>query len=270
MMPELPEMETYRALLTDKLIGKKITRVQIGREKSVNVSTLSFIQTVEGTQIRAITRRAKHLLFHLDNGFLLLLHLMLGGWMYLGTEVDKPQRTFQVILSFDLEQLYFIGLRLGYLHLLTLPEAEERLSQLGPEPFDPAFSEEAFLRRMEGKKGKIKTTLVDQKWLAGIGNCYSDEICYEAGLLPGRPLNGLEHAEKKRLYSALFAVLEEAIRFGGYMEYPLFKEDRLTGGYNKQCKVYDRDGEACFRCGHPIQKDEISSRKMFYCSGCQK
>ncbi|MEW9668915.1 Fpg/Nei family DNA glycosylase [Ammoniphilus sp. 3BR4] len=269
-MPELPEMETYRMLLTDKLIGKKITRVQIDREKTVNVSAQSFIQTVEGAQIQGITRRAKHLLFHLDNGFVLLLHLMLGGWMYLGTDLDKPQRTFQVILSFDLEHLYFIGLRLGYLHLLTAEEAEERLSQLGPEPFAPSFSEQAFLHRTEAKKGKIKTTLIDQKWLAGIGNCYSDEISYAAGLLPDRPLNRLQLDEKKRLYSSIFAVLQEAISFGGYMEHPLFKEDHLTGGYNEQCKVYDREGERCFRCGHPIQKAEISSRKMFYCSGCQK
>ncbi|RXT07798.1 bifunctional DNA-formamidopyrimidine glycosylase/DNA-(apurinic or apyrimidinic site) lyase [Ammoniphilus sp. CFH 90114] len=268
-MPELPEMETYRKLLTEQLQGATITRVQIEREKSVNVAKDSFIRTVEGSRILSVTRRAKHLLFQLDNGFVLLLHLMLGGWMYLGNETDKPERTFQVILSFGDRSLYFIGLRLGYLHLLSPAEVEERLKPLGPEPLSPMLSESSFQARLKGKKGRLKTTLVDQKWIAGIGNCYSDEISYQAGLLPHRSMNELQGEEIRRLYLAIQSVLQEAIGYGGYMEHPLFLEDRLTGGYNDQCKVYDREGEPCLRCSHGIVKEELSSRKTFYCPNCQ-
>lgn len=268
-MPELPEMETYRLLLSEKMAGKTITQVEINREKSVNTPVNFFIHHVTRARVQSISRRAKHLLFHLDNDYVLLLHLMLGGWMYWGTPTDRPTRTFQVILSFGEYQLYFIGLRLGYLHLIPSTEVEERLVPLGPEPLSPTFTAQVLMERLERKRGKLKTKLVDQSWISGIGNCYSDEICFHAGLLPDKPIQSLTNAQIEQLSRSIPAVLREAIQRGGYMEQPLFKEDHLTGGYNHQCKVYDREGEPCFRCGQLIQKVEISSRKTFFCSQCQ-
>lgn len=127
-MPELPEMENYRILFTQKIAGQTITKVKINREKSINVSPNLFIQTVSSQKVVAITRRGKHLLFHLQNGQVLLLHLMLGGWMYFGTEEDKPKRTIQVQFSFGENHLYFIGLRLGYLHLYSETAAQGAFS----------------------------------------------------------------------------------------------------------------------------------------------
>ncbi|WP_134701439.1 bifunctional DNA-formamidopyrimidine glycosylase/DNA-(apurinic or apyrimidinic site) lyase [Ammoniphilus sp. YIM 78166] len=269
-MPELPEMETYRTLLTEKMAGKTITKVEINREKSVNTTVDFFIHHVTGSRVDFISRRAKHLLFHLDNNYVLLLHLMLGGWMYWGTPADRPSRNFQVILSFGEYQLYFIGLRLGYLHLIPSAEVEERFAALGPEPLSPTFTAQALMERFKGKRGKLKMKLVDQSWISGIGNCYSDEICFHAGLLPDKAIQSLTNTQMEQLSRSIPTVLQEAIRWGGYMEYPLFKEDRLTGGYNDQCKVYDREGEPCFRCSQFIQKEEISSRKTFFCTHCQE
>ncbi len=269
-MPELPEMENYKILLTEKVVGKKIIEVEVNREKSINVPIDQFKQVVEGKKIVKIGRRAKHLLFYLDNDQILLLHLMLGGWMFYGTEDEKPNRTIQVKLSFGVENLYFIGLRLGYLHLFSKGEIEERLKDLGPEPLEQdGFSLAIFQKMIENKRGILKTSLVDQGFIAGIGNCYSDEICFDAAILPMKKGAELGNNQIKILYSSIQNVLKEATREGGYMESPLYVGDQLTGGFDPQCKVYDREGEPCTRCGSPIIKEIISSKKTFYCKTCQ-
>ncbi|WP_106497476.1 Fpg/Nei family DNA glycosylase [Lentibacillus sp. Marseille-P4043] len=267
-MPELPEMETYKSLLTQKIEGNKVTEVAINREKSINVEPKVFKNIVQNQRIVAIERRAKYLLFHLENGSYLLLHLMLGGWMFYGTADEKPDRTIQVQLSFGDYHLYFIGLRLGYLHLFSADEVKEELKDLGPEPLDVNFSLNSFLDLVKDRRGKVKTTLVDQEFLSGIGNRYSDEIAWYAQLLPERKMNELDNNEKVQLYQSIRFVLQQAIQYGGYMDQPLFRGDSKTGGYNTY--VYNREGEACKRCGGTIIKDEISSRKTFYCTECQR
>lgn len=268
-MPELPEMETYRRLLTERVAAGTITHVEVNREKSINLPVPAFIADVQGAGVTSIERRAKHLLFHLHHGKLLLLHLMLGGFMYYGSEQDRLERTAQVVLGFQEKRLFFHGLRLGYLHLLSEEHAAGELAHLGPEPLAADFSEQLFRELAAKKKGMLKTALVDQRFLAGIGNCYSDEICFAAGILPMRQIQELGVLQISRLYQSIREVLTEAVRYGGYMERPLFQGDRLTGGYDERCKVYDRESEPCVRCGNPIVRDEISSRKTFYCKICQ-
>jgi formamidopyrimidine-DNA glycosylase len=269
-MPELPEMENYRRLLNQKVAGQTITQVQINREKSVNVNPTLFINTVANQKILTVNRRGKHLLFHLDNGQVLLLHLMLGGWMYFGTEEDKPKRTIQVRLSFKDYHLYLIGLRLGYLHLHNEQDVQKELSSLGPEPLDPQFTAQAFLKLLRERRGKLKTKLLDQEFIAGIGNCYSDEICYHAGIKTKRNIEDIGETQRNQLYQSMKLVLLDALKHGGYMENPFYQGDNLTGGYKNLCLVYDREGEKCKRCGSTIIKEMISSRKTFFCPNCQK
>ncbi|MBO0962227.1 bifunctional DNA-formamidopyrimidine glycosylase/DNA-(apurinic or apyrimidinic site) lyase [Neobacillus sp. MM2021_6] len=269
-MPELPEMETYRNLLNQKVAGQVITDVQINREKSINLKPELFRKTILHQKVITVNRRGKHLLFQLQNSHVLLLHLMLGGWMFYGTEVEKPKRTIQVRLSFGQQHLYFIGLRLGYLHLNSQNETEKKLSDLGPEPLEITFTLSEFLKRMAAKHGKLKTTMLNQEFIAGIGNCYSAEICYHAGILPTNDIDDISESERSQLFHSIRVVLQDAIKNGGYMDQPLYKEDSLTGGYNKLCKVYNREGENCYRCGTNIVMKMISSRKTFYCPNCQK
>lgn len=269
-MPELPEMENYRRLLNLKIAGQNITGVQINREKSINVLPKLFIGTVTNQKVVTVNRRGKHLLFHLQNGQVLLLHLMLGGWMYYGREEDKPKRTVQVRLSFGENHLYFIGLRLGYLHLYSEKDARLQLSDLGPEPLENDFTLQRFLQILSEKRGRIKAKLLEQEFIAGIGNCYSDEICYHAGILPKRHIEDIDDPSRNQLYQSMEHVLLNALKHGGYMENPFYLGDTLTGGYNNRCLVYDREGEKCQRCGGSIIKEMISSRKTFYCPNCQK
>lgn len=268
-MPELPEMETYRRLLLPRMAGRIVRGVTITREKSVNLPSSEMERILVGRPVTDISRRAKHLLFHVGNGHVLLLHLMLGGWMFWGTPDQKPDRTVQVELSFGPEKLYFIGLRLGYLHLYETQEAEKLLEKLGPDPLAPGFGERILMDALKGKKGALKAALTDQSVLSGIGGCYSDEICFAAGIRPDRRIDSLHPTEGTGLYQAMNAVLNEAVAYGGYMDTPLFAGDTATGGYGPRCRVYDREGEPCFRCGSPIVRRDIASRKSYSCPVCQ-
>ncbi|WP_077325260.1 bifunctional DNA-formamidopyrimidine glycosylase/DNA-(apurinic or apyrimidinic site) lyase [Virgibacillus siamensis] len=269
-MPELPEMETYKLLLTQKIGGKTITGVTINRDKSINVKPEVFQQHVQNQKVTSIERRAKYILFHLNSGSTLLLHLMLGGWMFYGTADEKPDHTVQVQLSFGDDHLYFIGLRLGYLHLVSAEALQEELNDLGPEPLDVNFSLNDFQALVKGRRGKLKTTLIDQDFLSGIGNRYSDEIAWHARLLPTRTMDELSSDEQLQLYQSIRFILQQAITYGGAADEPFFQEDTKTGGYIGNEYVYNREGEACKRCGAEIRKDEISSRKSFYCTQCQQ
>lgn len=269
-MPELPEMENYRIQLSKHILDLPITEVVVNREKSINKDTETFRSELIRRQVIFVERRGKYLLFHLDNGRRLMLHLMLGGLMYLGSREDRPDRTTQIEIGFGQDMvLYFIGLRLGHLHLHSAKEVEEILSHLGPEPLDRRMNETRFNTIFGKRRGSLKTALLNQDVIAGIGNCYADEIAFAAGLKPSAKLQDLNEEDLSRLYHAMREVLISATEAGGYMEMPFMSGDTLTGGSNDLCRVYDREGETCPRCGDVIIKGEMNGRKVFYSPGCQ-
>jgi formamidopyrimidine-DNA glycosylase len=253
-MPELPEMENYKNLLSPLVIGRTVTHVDINRIKSINIEPEPFKGSLVGQRISHIERKAKHLLFHLDTGNILVLHLMLGGLMFFGREEERPKRTTQIEIAFGEEILYFIGLRLGYLHFYTKESIEMKIGQLGPEPLENGFTSNQFTSMMAKKRGTLKPILVDQRFISGIGNCYSDEICFHAGILPTRNVKDLGAQELSKLFYSLQFVLHEAISYGGY---------------DPKCRVYDRENEPCLRCNQAILQDKIGSRKTFFCRNCQ-
>lgn len=269
-MAELPEIERYRLVLSPHITGREITGVEVNRAKSINVPIPEFIAQVQGERISEIDRRAKHLIFRLSSGEELLLHLMIGGWIFLGDYGAHPVPQKQVILSFGERKLYFVGLRLGYLHLLSAEKILEKLAGLGPEPLDPAFRFEDFQGRMRDRSGSVKSILVDPKFIAGIGSCYSDEICFQAKLRPFKSASELTEEQTHFLFHAIKPVLTRAIEIGGYMDYPLYAGDEKTGSYNDHFLVYERENQPCQRCGTRIEKIQISSRKSFFCPGCQE
>ncbi|AIQ64307.1 formamidopyrimidine-DNA glycosylase [Paenibacillus stellifer] len=268
-MPEYPEMENYRRLLSQHIINLPITGVTVNRDKSLNVEPEVFKASLTGVRIVFVERRGKNLIFHLQDGKRLLLHLMLGGLLFYGTEEERPNRTTQIELHFGEQILYIMGLRLGYMHFLTVKQTEEALAKLGPDIMDRKLTEDKFALRLKGRRGSLKSVLVNQSVVAGIGNCYADEIAFEAGLLPSAPVQGMPDETVSRLYQAVRKTLSDAADIGGYMEMPFMTGDTVTGAYNDQCKVYDRGGETCVRCGGTIRKEEQSGRKVFYCPDCQ-
>lgn len=269
-MPELPEMENYRRLLTQTIVNIPITNVVVNREKSLNVTMEQFTEALTGSRVIFVERRGKHLVFHLNNGGRLLLHLMLGGMLYLGRrDEERPSRSTQVEITFGDQILYFIGLRLGYLHFLTARETDEALKLLGPELMDRRMNKARFVELIGKRRGALKSTLVNQQVVAGIGNCYADEIAFDARIHPLSKIQNLTAEALEQLYDSTVKVMTEATDGGGYMEMPFQAGDVLTGSYNDRCKVYDREGEPCVRCGTPIIKTEHTGRKVFFCPNCQ-
>jgi formamidopyrimidine-DNA glycosylase len=269
-MPELPEMETYKNQLLQLIGGKTISDVEVNRAKSVNLPAGEFKKQVANQSVLDLGRYGKALFFRLSSGQRLFLHLMLGGRLYFGTKEDAPDHTKQVILTFGQASLFFIGLRLGYLHLISPDEFEHHIKGLGPDALNSHLTVEGLTKKIRGKRSPIKTVLTDQKFIAGIGNRYSDEICFAAGCDPRKKGFEFTEDEGSRTFKAIQQVLQEAIQFGGYMDTPLFKDDQLTGSFASKMKVHGRAGEPCQHCGTTIKMVEISSKKTCYCPVCQK
>ncbi|MGF7047511.1 formamidopyrimidine-DNA glycosylase [Paenibacillus sp. DS2015] len=268
-MPELPEMENYRRVLSNHILDIPISDIKVNRDKSINVPVETFASALIGNRVIFVERRGKYLNFHMSNGTRLLIHLMLGGLMYYGTDEDLPERSTQVEISFGDYKLCFIGLRLGYIHLLSAKEVDQVFSELGPEPLDRRMNEERFVKIAKKRRGGLKTMIVNQHVVAGIGNRYADEIAYRANLLPSAKIQDLGDEALQRLYSSVVEVLTEAIEDGGYMDTPIYKDDQQTGRYKAKFKVYDREGETCYHCGGVVSRVELTGRKAFFCPSCQ-
>jgi len=272
-MPEIPEMETYRNMLVKTVVGKNITGADVNRLRSINIAPEQFLPALTGQSIENISRRAKYLVFHLRGGLYMITHMMLDGRLYLGPtglETGLPGKP-HVILNFaDNNSLYFCNLRLGYLHLLDQAEANSELAGLGIEPLSADFTWETFAGIFRGRRGAIKPLLIDQKLIAGLGNAYSNEVLFAAGVLPDKAVPAIAENEMRNLWQAIPRVLQEAIQNGGYIEEPYASWDDLSGGQIPHFMVYDRSGEPCKVCGTAIQGKKLGGRWTYYCSNCQR
>lgn len=271
-MPEIPEIETVRRQLEQKVRGKTVSQVVVNREKSLNVPADEFIKTVAGQQITEARRRAKQIILSLANGSSLVVHFMLEGYIRLfSAEEEVEGRPSVVLLLNTREQLGFFKLNLGYIHLAYTTDLDkmEELSGLGPEPLDDRFTADDFLALLGGRKGMIKPLLMEQQFIAGIGNVYSNETLFCAGILPERKVADITKQEQRKLYDCIRAILRQAIELGGVYEEKFSADDRLTGGFEPQLQVAYRTGKPCYTCGHAIETKRVGGRNAFYCPVCQ-
>lgn len=288
-MPEIPEMELYKNHLNQHVEGKTIVQAIIYREKSINITQDEFKHHVTNKQILNIERKGKYLIFDIGNEKFLLTHMMLDGRLFLlptdmalqlkdlqdATQLKnsipklpgKPSVSF--ILS-DKSILFFCKLTLGYLHYLDKTKLNEVLASLGADPLNNSFTKEEFTKLLKGRRGMIKPWLMHQKYLAGVGNAYSNEALFEAGILPIRQIVDIKSEEQTRLFSSLINILHQSISLGGDMDEPFAPWDDFTGGYNKYFKVYDREGKECKVCNDIIKREEVGGRNAFFCTTCQK
>lgn len=272
-MPEIPEMETYRSMLARSVVGKPIRAAAAERERSINAAVPVFTAAVTGQIIESISRRAKYLIFHLHGGLFLLAHMMLDGRMFYGPDTGGaalPGKPHVVLRFNDNNALFFCDLRLGFLHLLTSEGLEAELAGLGVEPLAPEFTWPVFHGLLERRRGVIKPLLMDQKRLAGIGNAYSNEILFAAGLRPDRTVPNITEEEMRGLWKTIPRVLQMGIQNGGYIEEPYAQWDKTSGGQIPHFMVYDRGGEPCKVCGEVIQKTKLNGRWTYYCTVCQR
>jgi formamidopyrimidine-DNA glycosylase len=278
-VPELPEVETIRRDLDKEVVGKRVKSVEATGVRSIrrHKTKKNFITKVEGRKITAVSRKGKYLLLKLDDGNLLVVHLGMSGQLLRAKSAREPTlKHTHVVLTFTQGgQLRYVDPRTFGELFVTEPDelAHElpELAHLGFDPLDDVMSWTDFGDRLHYKKMKLKTLLMDQRFLAGIGNIYADEILFAAGLRYDRDSQSLTAQEIRRLYRAMVETLQEAIKHRGssladeqYRD--LFGE---VGDFQSLHKVYDREGEPCRRCRSPIARVKIGGRSTFLCEQCQ-
>ncbi len=278
-MPELPEVEVLRRDLEREIVGKKVKTVDVDGMRSVrrHHNRKQFAQRLVGNKFTAVQRRGKYLLCKLDDGDVLVVHLGMSGQLLRAkTARDTTAKHTHVVITFTQGgQLRFVDPRtfgeMFVTELDTVNEEVPELAHLGIDPLETAMSWEHFGNLLAERHAKLKPLLMDQKFIAGIGNIYSDEILWGAGLRWDRPSDSLTAQEVRRLYRSMMETLQDAVKYRGssladeqYVD--LFGK---SGEYQHHHNVYAREGEACPRCRHKIIREKVAGRSAFYCGECQ-
>lgn len=274
-MPELPEVETIaREMRTANLVGKTICNAVVYWPKTVSKhSPKAFSSRVSDQAIVSIERRGKQLVLRLSRDTL-LIHLRMTGRLLIRSHGDVETRYERLALQLSDERwlVYEDPRKFGRWQLTDRPE--EVLEKIGPEPLDPVFTSETLLHVLKGRRIKIKTLLLNQALIAGLGNIYADEALWEAHLHPERPGNALTKAEVVRLHRGIQTALNQGIAAGGTSLGTGKGNYRGLaggiGGNQQQLQVYRRTGKPCRRCGAPITKITVAQRSSHYCPHCQK
>ncbi|RME39933.1 MAG: bifunctional DNA-formamidopyrimidine glycosylase/DNA-(apurinic or apyrimidinic site) lyase [Thermoflexia bacterium] len=272
-MPELPEVETLARELRETLVGRNITRVSVHWARTIaKPDPETFARRLQGQRILEVRRRGKWLLLGLEGGDWLLLHLRMSGGLRV-RDARTPEDP-HVRLVFHLDDGRWLDFsdprKFGRAVLTAHPS--EVLRDLGPDPLDPELTPQRLEAMLRGRRARLKPLLMDQRFLAGIGNIYADEILWEAGLHPLRRADTLSPEETEHLYQALRRVLERAIQRGG-TTLPDRRYVRLNGSpgdFTPHLAVYGRAGRSCPRCGNTILRVPIGGRSAHFCKVCQK
>lgn len=273
-MPELPEVETVRRSLLPRVVGRRIEAVTIREPRLRRPIQTDFAARVVGQRIDGIERRAKYLLFHLSGGDCVLAHLGMSGALLVraATAVLEPHDHVRMRLSDGAELVLNDPRRFGLLKVGDAAGVHEwpELKILGPDPLDPVLTAEQLGALLRGSKRAIKSLLIDQTALGGVGNIYANEALFRAGIRPTRRAGRLRRAEVTKLLEGLRAVLREAVDFGGSSISDYRDGDGRSGYFQLHLRVYDRDGEPCPACATPIRRVVQTGRSSFYCARCQR
>lgn len=276
-MPELPEVETIRRDLDSLIVGRKIIDTEIILPKILRGGAPSRFNTrLKGRRFTGVGRRAKILILSLDSGECLLVHFKMSGRLvYVPGQTLRERHTHLKFILDNNHELRFIDTRqFGYVKLVEgggLDDVPE-IRTLGPEPLESSFLESDFIKQVEDRiksRRSLKGLLIDQKFIAGIGNIYADEILHSARIHPERLLSSLTPAELTGLYVAIRSVLNQAIKMRGTTFDRYVDAKGRPGKYFEELQVYGRADKDCFRCGTILRKERIASRGTTFCPGCQ-
>lgn len=275
-MPELPEVETIARYLRDgkdglPLIGQVIRTVDVAWERSVAAPGANeFIERVRGQEIYEIGRRAKYVVIRLTQDHL-LIHLRMSGDLRVepGLGEDKLPRPFathdRVIFHLDRGWRFIFNDPRKFGRVWLLADPQEVLDRLGPEPLDDSFTAGDLYARLHQRQRQLKPLLLDQSFLAGLGNIYTDEALHLAGLHPNRLSDRLTRLEVDRLWYAIRTVLQEGIRRNGASIDWVYR----GGDFQNSFRVYQRTGQSCPVCGTIIQRRVVGQRGTHFCLTCQ-
>ncbi len=271
-MPELPEVETVRRGLAPHLTGQIVTKVVVRQPRLRWPVPEELAAELPGQTIQRVDRRAKYLLLRTDAGTA-IFHLGMTGRLRLLPTAAPLQKHDHADLALASGQCLRFNDSRRFGALLWTKEPPERhplLQSLGPEPFDAVFSGAYLHRRAQGRTPAIKTFIMDNRVVVGVGNIYANEVLFAAGISPPRPTGQVTEAECDRLAGAIREILAEAIRQGGTTLRDFIGGDGEPGYFQRSLRVYDRHGLPCAACGQPIQRCRIGQRATYYCPGCQR
>lgn len=264
-MPELPEVESFVRTLRPELTGRTVQAVHLLWRRTLAMPTPEDFRTqLGGQKITGVERRAKYLDVQLG-GLHLFIHLRMSGDLYLRPLPYAPHTHDRLIVELsDGRTLVFHDPRkFGRVWLTTQPE--EVTGRLGPEPFDPAFTPQDLYNRLRARRRQLKPLLLDQSFLAGLGNIYTDEALHLAGLHPLRISDTIRFEEAARLYHAIQTVLKTGIEHNGASIDWVYR----GGNFQNYFRVYDRKGQPCPTCGTPIEWMVVGQRGTHICPQCQ-
>jgi formamidopyrimidine-DNA glycosylase len=278
---ELPEVEVMRRDLEKDVVGRKIAAAEVRPSRNAmrvirrHARRKEFTDRVVGRRITKAERRGKYVLLQLDNGEVLVVHFgMSGRFVRANKRQALPPHTHVVITFQQGGDLRFVDPRtFGEMFVASTNELGKvkELQHIAIDPLDHMFTWQTFGSLLAQRASKLKPLLMDQKFMSGVGNIYSDEVLFAAGLRHDRMSDSLSSQEVRRLYRALQEVLQEAIRYRGttldddaYLD--LFGK---PGEFQAELKVYGRDGRPCRRCRTPIQAVKSSGRSSYFCPQCQ-
>ncbi|MCL4502856.1 MAG: bifunctional DNA-formamidopyrimidine glycosylase/DNA-(apurinic or apyrimidinic site) lyase [Deltaproteobacteria bacterium] len=274
-MPELPEVEVVRQGLAPRLIGRRFLRVSGGEKSLRRQSTVAELQKcLVGRQLIDLSRRGKYLVFDLEGGVTLLVHLGMTGHLLLDSAANPLPPLPHTHLVFELEGnvklVYQDVRRFGQVLVFPPGTLPEPLEKVGKEPFSREITPQWLAKQAQGRSRPIKNFLLDGRILAGIGNIYACEILFAARLHPATPVARLSLKDWSLVLKETRRILKEAIRQGGTTVSNYLNSNGEAGLFQVRLLVYGRDGEPCRRCGAPIVRLVQAGRSSFFCPVCQK
>lgn len=280
-MPELPEVETVRRGLERQAVGFDITRVEVLRPRAIAAPPLPelFCGALEGCRVSAWRRRGKYLMAELersgeDAGHWGVHLRMTGQFLWLSEPQDPCRHTRVRFWNPAGQELRFVDMR-SFGEMWWVPPGEPLesvmtgLKRLGPEPFSDEFSPAHLISRLAGSVRPIKTALLDQSLVAGVGNIYADESLFMSRLAPQTPSGTLKPKQLRTLHAALVEVLQTSIGAGGTTFSDFRDLTGTNGNYGHAAWVYRRTGQPCRVCGTLIQRDKLGGRSSHWCPNCQ-
>jgi len=264
-MPELPEVETIARALEPELLGRTIKSADLRWARTLAMpSPRKFKEWIKGQKIKEVTRRAKYFILRLSD-FSMLVHLRMSGDLYFRNSTIQPEKHDRLVIELSgNKSLVFNDTRkFGRVWLTSNPE--DVLGKLGPEPLGKDFTSKWLLNSLHKKHRQLKPLLLDQTFLAGLGNIYTDEALHIAKLHPLAMSDSVNEEQAKVLHEAIRKVLKEGIKRNGASIDWVYR----GGEFQNYFRVYDREGEPCFVCGTPIQKLVVGQRGTHICPNCQ-
>jgi len=272
-MPELPEVETVRRGLEKLILGKKISNIDIHYPKMIKTDLHEFQKEMPGQVIQTMGRRGKYLLFYLSDKVLISHLRMEGKYFYYPDQVPERKHAHILIHFKDGGTLVYEDVRkFGTMELLApeLLEAYFISKKLGPEPTEQDFDLGRFKLALKKSKKPIKSHLLDQTLVGGLGNIYVDEVLWRAKVHPSRTSNSLSSQEARKVHDETIKVLGQAVEKGGSTIRTYTNAFGEDGTMQEFHQVYDKTGQACSRCGTIIEKIQLGGRGTHFCPKCQR